>query len=159
PGPRSEARRLWQRVSLALHRPPPEPQGEGGERHLRAVPLARLGVGGPAPDDPRARGGEPVGRAHQVGGRAGPGSRVPGPLRRRARTHDHAAGDRGPGSLATPLPPPARARAGARPERAVDGYEPGLPGGGRGRSDARPARLRALAGLSAPPRGVTFGPT
>src|SRR4026208_2159645 len=44
PGLRREARRVRRRLPLALHRPPPEPQGAARERALRALPFARLGV-------------------------------------------------------------------------------------------------------------------
>ena len=37
---------LRRRVPLALHRPPAEPEGEDRQRALRALPLARLRVGG-----------------------------------------------------------------------------------------------------------------
>ena len=68
---RGEARALGRRVPLALHRPPPEPQGEGRERDLRALPLARLRVGGEAPRDPGAARGQPLRRGVEVGRRAG----------------------------------------------------------------------------------------
>ena len=63
----SQARPLRRRVPLALHRPPPEPEGPRRERALRARPLARLRLGREAPRDPGTRPGEPRGRGVQVG--------------------------------------------------------------------------------------------
>ena len=51
-------------------------------------------------------------------------------------------------ALAAVLPPPARARRGARPGRALDGNVPGLPRRGGGGSDPDPGRIRPLPGVT-----------
>ena len=59
---------------------------------------------------------------------------------------DDAARERRPRGVAAVLPPPARARRGARPARAVDGHVAGLPRRRRGGRDVRPRRLRRSTG-------------
>ena len=66
-----------------------------------------------------------------------------------------AAGD--PEASRAVVPPPARARGGARPARALDGHEPGLPRRRRGGRDVRPRRQRPLRRVDPDrPRGVTI---
>src|SRR5207253_7261990 len=160
PGPRREARRLRRRLPLAFHRPPPESQGTGCERALRAMSLTRVGVRGAETHDPGARRGEPLRRADQIGRHARKAAGAPRDLSRRSRADDDAARDGRPGGVATLLSASPRARREPRTAGSVDGDEPGLPGRGGGGSDLRPRRRSPVAALtSAAPWGFpTSGP-
>ena len=68
--------RCGDRFQLALHRPPPVPQGERRLRPLRARPFARLALGREAPERAGARRGQPRRRGDEVGSLAGRCSRT-----------------------------------------------------------------------------------
>src|SRR5262249_62260799 len=84
------------------------------------------------------RGGVEVGHAR------GGGGGVPVAVRKDRRPDDDAAVHRGPRGVPSVLPPPARAGGAFRPARALDGHEPGLPGGSRRRGHDGAAGVRAL---------------
>ena len=95
---------------------------------------------------PGARRGQPERGGVEVRRRAGGAAGVPRALPGRARADDDAAVHGRPRGVAAVLPPAARARRGARPARALDGHEPGLPGRRRGGCDASSASDSVLLG-------------